>query len=330
MRLISNFFTLLSPFVSSTINTPSIHGMVFDLRILGDYGVGFPVRGLHDATEDTRYVQVDMWGRESTYHGIDLPDTFNIVNITGGLIPVNFSRSLHHSNEPEIIRLLGGDNYGSISVLNTIVGSSVRYSSLFISWSPRSTPDSMMLQMLVNPGENVVDQYCREGPILYAPLSLNNHSLRFMAQASLVDPGSCLDDESNIIPGSVSEPHHYTVSFGSDIGVPESVLDVFEREIEASINMTWSAFERHPECGTMIDRLPTIRLTILDELGYTALVNVHIEPSEYVVVYPSNPVQCRIKVSSLPGAQLLGRPIFKNVGVVIDYAQQRIGFCDTI
>jgi len=293
MRSIVKFISL-AHFVSFTIASPlSLDGLVFDLRIDNGYSTGFPVRRLDGSLD---FIYTSLEGRRpfcNLREGVS--DAHHFVDITGQLIPVNIRRPYWD----EQIQLVRGDDFGYISLTDR-EGSLAQYSSLFLSLSPRSTVSSMRLQLAVSPTDGG-NEYCRDGAMAaYAPF-LYNDRLKLRAQVSLVDSSSEFEG-AQVIGGAVSEPGEYMLSINMDISVPPDIKNLMEREMHANLNLTWPEFERHPDCGSMINHLPTIKYTILDSSDSSPAAEVHIEPSDYVWVFTHRAAPgCRIRITTNHG-----------------------------
>jgi hypothetical protein len=154
--------------------------------------------------------------------------------------------------------------------------------------------------------------------------------MRMRAQLALIESGSDFE-MSEPIAGSIVEPRDYILLFNEGMSMPTSVFDVIVQFIQTRLNMTWSEFEEHPGCESMINQLPTVRYTLprYDSTGMATL-NVHIEPSEYVSVSEQDPQQCRINLHNTASTNFVGRPLFKSAGVYIHYPTRILGFCDPL
>ena len=321
---------------SSTFNS-SFNGMVFDLIELDQQRMGIPAFG--GSAESRGYVELTLTPNIFDHmqealrifaarSGQALTHTANLVNISGHMSsPLELVRDFNSFDSAPVGRFANWQNYGSI-VLAHDTALRNHYSSAFISMSPRSTPDGGRSLQLAFAPSDVNNQFCHEGSIWYAPI-VPDDFIRLRARVSLVVTVAGYAQPATIL-GSTSEAENFTLSFNDKISVPQRVYDEIARTIRANMHMSLSEFERHPECETMINRFPTIRYSILNT-SETALVDVHIEPPEYISVSDGDARRCQINIMDpARPARIIGRPLFESVGVHIDYAHQRVGFCDPL
>jgi len=292
---------LVYPFLKyasgSTLDTSRMD-LVFEL----ERGIGISTYESLDSSASSGLVYLSVNG--ATEEDEDVPEApVYLRSVTGHAIPFD---TIGNSETGRALDLTHGSFLAQL------------YSSWFISQSPRSFSS---LQFVLNPSD-VPNRYCRDGYMGYAPVLFGPY-LGFKADLSLVD-----HDESAALITSESVDFH--LDFVNGISVPRVIKNGISSTIFATWNMTWTMFEHHPECRTMITQLPTIKFTILDR-EHRGVVDVHVEPSEYVLIDYQSPGTCHINVATFrSGTQFVGLPFFRSAGVLVDYSQRQIGFCDPL
>ena len=163
--------------LASSSNVVSLDGMGFDMFRMGDGSLAIRAIGEDRSPDSEGFVKVSFDAAPVEGRDGFTSLTVNVFDSIGGqIIPLTVSRPPRSREHGTLFLMDGRNNANNIS-------------SIFISRSPRSTPDSPMLQMLINPRDDevIANEYCREGPVLRAPMNLTDDFMRFRAQASLVE-----------------------------------------------------------------------------------------------------------------------------------------------
>ena len=186
------------------------------------------------------------------------------------------------------------------------------------------TEDGRGFKMIANVFDPSV--YCYDNHMAYVN-ALEGDALRFRARSSLV---SADQDVSTVVtqePIATSPGENYSIKF-EQFSVTRDVADALEAAIIRVSGVYRDDFERSPSCHSMIDRLPTLKFTVMNTDG-SDVVHIYLEPQDYITLQNGPDTFCRIDVVANDGdEQSLSVEFFRKVGLFVDYDNRRFGFCD--
>lgn len=328
MRIIHNFTPVL-PIISSTssVVSPSREDLVFKLEHIAPGRYGLPVTGasrdvgIQEGGDSISLVGLTVLG--STMNPpAQISGTVTLSDINGQPIILDTIRTVDWPSLPQRF------TYGN---LDLSIGSPFanEYGGFFVSQPPRSLNlTDGKIRFIMAPSD-VPSRYCHDEFIGFAPAVLDPH-LKFRTKISLIEvPGDNLEEAQLIsIPITMTG----SLVLRDNLSVPSAVLSRLDRKIRETFQMSWHEFERHSECHNMIDRLPTLRYTILDAQN-AGVVDVMVSPSDYVSSFIDNRGirYCVIQITSeLTSSHTIGLPFIRSAGVFVDYTHNRFGFCDPL
>ena len=141
-----------------------------------------------------------------------------------------------------------------------------------------------------------------------------------------------------------TQPEHFQfdASFHVD-WVPSGVMDNFQHIIEEDFGYELYAdftTEIHAPCAQIIDRLPSIRYSILDTSRENYILDVILPPRDYIRIDASGNCDVQLLEVNEQDAEydsrlqatpnILGTNFLRQVAILFDYRNRQFGFCEPL
>ena len=195
-----------------------------------------------------------------------------------------------------------------------------------------ASSSSMMMipgQVIVNPSDP--ETFCSEGQITMLPVS---HTMRGFVIAGFTSSISLLSStDGSLIPiapdSSTSLRCSLSLMFYQKTVVPLGVYRAIERIYRQLTGRIFSS--AGVVCGPYLNQLPIIKfgITTRGDAGSVG-ADVVVYPEDYLVIDPTTGYCSSALEVGAPSSLDIGYSMVKHMGILFDYTNTRIGFCDPV